>query len=96
MDCRIKGAAYSCGDSFISFHSSKESLILGIPAHKGSRRYGGCRRRVHDRMKHYCSRAGRSLCEGMRNWAKTRILFLFYFDLVSVNVFVHLAKLNVH
>lgn len=69
---------------------------LGIPAHKGSHRYGGCRRRVHDRMKHYCSRAGKSLCEGMKNWAKRRILFLFYFGLVSVNVFVHLAKLNVH
>lgn len=69
---------------------------LGIPAHKGSHRYGGCRRRVHDRMKHHCSRARKSLCEGMRNWAKTRILFLFYFGSVSVNVFVHLAKLNVH
>lgn len=68
---------------------------LCIPAHKGSPRYGGCRRRVHDRMKHHCSRAGKSLCEGMRNWAKTTI-FLFYFGLVSINVFVHLAKLNVH
>lgn len=47
-------------------------------------------------MKHHCSRAGKTLCEGMRNRAKTRILFLFYFGLVSINVFVHLAKLNVH
>lgn len=69
---------------------------LGIPAHRGSPTYRGCRRRVDDRMKHHCSRAGKSLCEGMRNWAKTRILFLFYFGLVSINVFVHLAKLNVH
>lgn len=47
-------------------------------------------------MKHHCSRAGKSLSEGMSNWAKTRILFLFYFGLVLINVFVHLAKLNVH
>lgn len=69
---------------------------LGIPAHKGSPRYGGCRRRVDDRMKHHCSRAGKSLCEGMRIGLKQGYCFYFFFGLVSINVFVHLAKLNVH
>lgn len=79
-----------------SFPARNLKSQLGIPAHKGSPRYGGCRRRVRDRMKHHCNRAGKSLYEGMRNWAKTRILFLFYFGLVSINMVVHLAKLNVH
>lgn len=34
----------------------------------------------------------------MRSWAKTWITFIFllYFGLVLINVFEHLAKLNVH
>lgn len=50
-------------------------------------------------MKHQCGRLGRACVKGMRSWAKTWIFifyFILYFGLVLINMFGHLAKLNVH